>query len=713
MQRGLPLAAACLTAVALIASFIWFLQTQATVNAREEQFVGSVIGAKFNDLNNDGTWDAASEPGLPGWTIQAEGGGMVITAVTGIDGKYVLNLPAGNYLVGEVQQAGWTQTFPAAPNQIYQLVVADNQTIANIDFGNWRLPVGTNALHGMKFNDLNGDGIHDANEPGLPNWTINLNGPNGQPVSTTVTNSDGMYWFMGLPDGAYVLSEVQQAGWVQTAPVPSTGGAGVHFVQVAGGQTIDGLDFGNRQANGGGASIHGHKFNDMNGNGIHDPNEMGMGGWTILLQYQGVTTTTTTTNAQGAFWFMGLPAGTYTLTEVQQTGWVQTAPAAGFFTVTVTDTQTVDGLEFGNTVPNPGEIHGLKFNDLNGDGVHDANEPVLPNWTITLHGPNNQVQTAVTDANGEYWFMGLPAGSYIVAEVVPPPTWNGQTMDQWMQTAPSSGTFSVTLGSGQVVSGLEFGNWQGGDKDDYCMIPWDNHFLNTTSMETQVYIFNDSPDPNKAYTMQLIGPSTMYVVTPTLPIILNPNEFGVITIHIDYPTIFNGPSQNSSFQAIVTNMLTGQSFTCTAALWSYSPSWWVSGNVNSGIAGGIPVGFTQAVGFLVQNTPPGPGFALQGGATMSYTISAMSRGFNNGASPLVSLNGLAPGAMIEGSVAFSGTTTQTVSVDVAFVGYVPGAWTDIVFEADFDQDGTTDAVTSYAIWADPYYAIYLPVGIRH
>jgi hypothetical protein len=95
----------------------------------------------------------------------------------------------------------------------------------------------------------------------------------------------------------------------------------------------------------------------------------------------------------------------------------------------------------------PGSICGFKFNDLNGNGLMDKGEPVLPNWVINLTGLTNM--SAVTDDNGKYCFTNLKPGKYTVSEVA---------QSGWTQTAPTTGTFSITLASGQNVINLNFGN---------------------------------------------------------------------------------------------------------------------------------------------------------------------------------------------------------------------------------------------------------------
>ena len=108
-------------------------------------------------------------------------------------------------------------------------------------------------------------------------------------------------------------------------------------------------------------------------------------------------------------------------------------PAAGFtgtdsFTYTISDnlgsnatatvTIAVDAED------NPGSISGTKFVDANANGVRDADEGTLPGVTIFLDANNNSQLDAgetstVTDADGNYEFADLPAGTYILREVLP------------------------------------------------------------------------------------------------------------------------------------------------------------------------------------------------------------------------------------------------------------------------------------------------------
>jgi uncharacterized repeat protein (TIGR03803 family) len=92
------------------------------------------------------------------------------------------------------------------------------------------------------------------------------------------------------------------------------------------------------------SGISGQKFHDLNGNGVRDPGEPARAGWTINLSGGA----TAVTDVNGYYYFQNLAAGTYTVTEVPQSGWTQTAPAGGSYTVTLGVSQQVNGRDFGN-----------------------------------------------------------------------------------------------------------------------------------------------------------------------------------------------------------------------------------------------------------------------------------------------------------------------------------------------------------------------------
>jgi hypothetical protein len=265
--------------------------------------------------------------------------------------------------------------------------------------GNWNHggagPVPT--ISGVKYEDINGNGVRDPGEPGLAGWTIDLSF-NGTVVDTTTTGADGGYLFsldaerLPIAAGTYTVAERAQPGWVQSqAPLPVPVGYG------AGATPFAGRNFGNYRP----ATIQGRKFDDhgVDGSGSGDP---GLPGWAIDLNGG----STTTTQADGGFAFTGLRPGTYTVREQQRSGWRQTAPAGGSTTVTVVSGQVVGGVDIGNVclgdiaVTAPATV-AVRVDEVNVPGIL-TNDPQLPR-----------------SAMGTSTISGLLPGTYRVTLVLP------------------------------------------------------------------------------------------------------------------------------------------------------------------------------------------------------------------------------------------------------------------------------------------------------
>ena len=304
---------------------------------KQDDKPGSICGMKFNDLNGNGRKDD-NEPGLSNWTITLDGA-VEMTVTTDRDGSFCfVDLPAGVYTIKEIIQEGWIQTSPSTGS--HEINLAAGQNITGIYFGN-KVEKDNNlgSICGMKFNDLNGNGRKDEGEPGLPDWTINLDGAVGISIRT---DKEGNFCFTNLREGEYRISEGMQNGWVQT--LPSTDFYGVNL---AAGQNISGIDFGNRvDKDDKLGSICGMKFNDLNGNGRRDDGEPGLPDWRIYLD--GAASMSTTTDREGNFCFTRLPEGEYRVSEGMLNSWVQTAPALGYFVVDLASGQNITEFNFGN-----------------------------------------------------------------------------------------------------------------------------------------------------------------------------------------------------------------------------------------------------------------------------------------------------------------------------------------------------------------------------
>ncbi len=285
----------------------------------------TLAGMKFLDINRDGVKDAG-EPGVSGWEIHLAPYNYI--ALTDNDGKYEFpdNIVPGLYTVYEGERTGWVQTYPTTLPPTYELNITGSGVYDNLDFGNYF----TNAsISGMKFEDLNGNGIKDAGEPGLAGWTINLAGPS---PSSVVTGVGGTYSFNNLLPGNYTVSEVVQAGWVKTLPTAASYAVTLDL----GGQTVVDKDFGNFKL----AVISGKVFIDFNRNGVFNVGEPGVQGVTVNLD-----ASTTVTNAGGVYSFAA-PLGTYTLNIVVPSGRYLIAPVSGNYPVNVTASGQTFGGDF-------------------------------------------------------------------------------------------------------------------------------------------------------------------------------------------------------------------------------------------------------------------------------------------------------------------------------------------------------------------------------
>jgi protocatechuate 3,4-dioxygenase beta subunit len=376
----------------------------------------SISGKKFNDLDNNGIDNG--EPGLPGWTIQLSSNGNVInTATTALDGSYRFsNLTPGSYVVTEVEQTGWTRTAPQDGSYNVDLSDAD---VAGRNFGNH----GVGSISGTKFFDTNSNGVKDADEPGLSGWTIQL-ARRGETVNATTTGQDGSYTFRNLQPATYTVSEVAQEGYVQTLPQEGT-----YTVELQNAD-VTGRDFGNK----GNLSITGVKFYDANGNGVQDQDEPGLPGQEVKLVESGREIASVTTGQDGSYTFSNLVPGTYEVDD----------PILVTVTTKVKVVVNVPAVS-------PFTISGVKFNDLNNDGIKQSTEPGIANWDIDLvyvtpgPAPDILLDRKPTDSNGAYIFYNLPPGVYKVSEVA---------RQGWTPTTPAE----VTVNIPSTANKVNFGN---------------------------------------------------------------------------------------------------------------------------------------------------------------------------------------------------------------------------------------------------------------
>lgn len=327
---------------------------------------------------------------------------------------------------------------PVRPGINNSLTVAKDHTVV-CTFTNTRK---TLPLYVTKFEDANMNALHDEGEPELDGWTMDLydnSTCSGTPIQSVVTDSSGFPGtarFNDLYQGVtYFVKEVEQSpDW--TITTPNCQGYTIHDDIHSNNQ----MQFGNFHF----ASVSGYKFEDANNNAQFNDGESYLDDWVMHLYgknsdgmwEQTNNATTGTAGQTGHYEFSGLSLGEYKICEVNQTGWNQTYPVGTnggsdqealnchFFTVTGSgQTFTAD---FGNV--HFGSIVVSKYNDVDGDGTRDDNEPLLNDWEINLDGIPSQLTGSGDNEDGKVRFEQLAPETYYLSETM---------QSGWKQTAIS------------------------------------------------------------------------------------------------------------------------------------------------------------------------------------------------------------------------------------------------------------------------------------
>jgi uncharacterized repeat protein (TIGR01451 family) len=421
--------------------YFWSNKVETTVY---NECYGSLKVIKYVD-------EGDATPDMWDFTIAEHG---TLSPLEGENYVVFTQMPEGFYAASESNLSGYHQVSSTCDNVE---VIAGQQSVC--EFHN---TVDRYDIKGYKWNDLNGSGTWEQNEPGKSGWTINLNTLNGTPLQSTVTSEKniGYYEFSDVLPGIYQVCEVQDEAWYQTYPSENNG---CHYVLAGPNTDIQEMsyNFGNTAY----GEISGAKFDDANGNSIWDDGEPGLEDWTIEL----------VSSCSEVFADYDLVTdGVINLSDV------------GLFADKYLQNETVV--------------------DLNGDSVInnlDLNcfKNVLSATPETM--PENPVMTITTDFSGYYSFTGLMAGAYNVSEV---------QKDGWTQTLPGGNGIigPIVITSGFVSMNNNFGNQENPAKtpDISLVKEITNHnlvnggfveykltYANTGDVDlTNVYIVDDYPE---------------------------------------------------------------------------------------------------------------------------------------------------------------------------------------------------------------------------
>ncbi|MDF1867531.1 MAG: SdrD B-like domain-containing protein [Saprospiraceae bacterium] len=412
----------------------------------------------WNDINQDGTLNNG-EPGVPNVkvTLRKCDGTFVGEKDTDDNGKYlfedlapnmeyfvVFDLPATfEFTTQNVGNDGLDSDADPDNGQTACVELLPGDDNRTVDAGLIQVEIPAK-LGDKVFNDENKNGLQDAGEEGVPGVTVTLTKCDGTSEVEQTTDSNGEYLFENLaPNMSYKVSFTDLPdNFVfttantgdddgldsdadpdngQTACVTLTPGEDNRTVDAGIFEVIDDTP----------AKLGDKVFNDENKNGLQDAGEEGVPGVTVTLtKCDGTSEVEQTTDSNGEYLFENLaPNMSYkvSFTDLPDNFVFTTAntgdddgldsdadPDNGQTAcVTLTpgeDNRTVDAGIYENGTTKIGDF---VWDDLNGDGIQDPDEPGIPGVYVVLENcQNGFIDFRITDADGMYMYNDLAPGEY-------------------------------------------------------------------------------------------------------------------------------------------------------------------------------------------------------------------------------------------------------------------------------------------------------------
>ena len=424
------------------------------------QLQGSLSGLLYEDRNGNQRPDA-SEPGVGGVSVTLfQNGGVVQSVNTGAEGYYqFLGLAAGLYTV----QASVPDALVA--NGVVEVAVnLDGIGAAAVNFGYQSRGV----VSGIVYQDLNNNQQQDMTEPGLEGVRLEAV-QGGNVLGAVVSQTDGSYRIAGLPPGTYLLRLVLPAGFAPVTPQEEE-----IFLTGGNGQNVG---FGLLPV----STIAGMVFEDLNGDGVRQFFEPGMGNVRLAIYGAGVDTLFRTFDdvyvrevrsaGDGSYQFLNQAIDSYDVVVDGLASYTHSTPSQ--VAVNLGQFWTA-AASFGFQRTN--RVAATTYEDFDGNGRQGMDEPPLANLPVVLVNQSAGVMgsgllgaqttySATTSSVGFVSFRDVLAGDYEVRTVPPSNSYVAPRTLANFSIAPD-GTASEQFGFFQIgtVSGSVFNDVDGNGK---------------------------------------------------------------------------------------------------------------------------------------------------------------------------------------------------------------------------------------------------------
>lgn len=395
--------------------------------------------------------------------------------------------------------------------------------------------VRSGSLTGKVWNDANFNGVWDTNETGLPQAVLSLYSPMLGLVRTVTPNEQGDYMFQNLQSGEYQLSFQLPEGMIFTYPgmslISETSSQAAVNVSVQVGITTNLGSVGAIPS----AGLSLYIYQDADENGLPDEGDSPIYGAQITAYQGGRAIETVYTDDLGKAVFHSLRGGETMISAALPGGYAFIADQGHLFQIsgaqnTAETTVYLDSAQgsasFSAAATKTASISGCVFEDSDNSGLYREGSPLVPGFTVQAVDTNGTVQAqAQTDHTGAYTLGTLLPGTYSLRFMLSdtyvasssPAEPQGMYSHITYQTPEYGQTDTITLTSGQQVSGIDGGVFRAGRVDGYVMIDDEYAPANTGLVGVNVVLLNENGQPSSAYSYGTTDENGYFFIKGVLP----------------------------------------------------------------------------------------------------------------------------------------------------------------------------------------------------